>query len=331
MLAALYPVRRSRVASHLRCRAHRTRSRLAPQGWSGDTSGCALLLCAIESSWSAVAARQAQQQEGAAYADAAATRIAASASTRRDAWRPLEMELARLPELSVGMQEAAAMAGRLLSRLDALSAAMDAAEAAAWAAPLAAREAAAVRAAAAAEQRHANDLALLAAEGEKRRRWAASRAALASASHIAPGVLPRRLRVGPAGDARRLANVEVDLSEATASLLNFLENSPSQLQGGEARPSRCVQRQHARFAADAVRSRPRQEPSAQGARRGFGQATRRRAPPAASQEGARLPGLQRCAPLHATPGPLCEAAPDPVLRLSRPGIAGGAGWRRRSR
>ena len=235
------------------CAAHPSR---APQGWSGDTSGCALLLCAIESSWSAVASRQAQQQEGSAYADAAATRIAASAATRRDAWRPLEMELARLPELSVGMQEAAAMAGRLLSRLEAISAAMDAAEAAAWAAPLAAREAAAVRAAAAAEQRHANDLALLAAEGEKRRRWAASRAALASSARIAPGVLPRRLRVGPAGDARRLANVEVDLSEATASLLNFLENSPSQLQGGEARPSRCVQRQHARFAADAVRSRP---------------------------------------------------------------------------
>ena len=229
----------------------------APQGWSGDTSGCALLLCAIESSWSAVASRQAQQQEGAAYADAAAARIAASAATRRDAWRPLEMELARLPELSVGMQEAAAMAGRLLSRLDAISAAMDAAEAAAWAAPLAAREAAAVRAAAAAEQRHANDLALLAAEGEKRRRWAASRAALASSARIAPGVLPRRLRVGPTGDARRLANVEVDLSEATASLLNFLENSPVQLKDGEARPSRCVRGRDACFAADAARSRAR--------------------------------------------------------------------------
>jgi hypothetical protein len=149
------------------------------------------------------------------------------------------MELARLPEMTVGMQEASAMAGRLLSRLDSLSAALDAAEAAAWAAPLAAREAAAVRAAAAAEARHANDLALLAAEGDKRRRWAASRAAMEENARRAPGVLPRRLRVGPAADARRLANVEVDLSEATASLRNFLENSP-ELKDDEARPSRCV-------------------------------------------------------------------------------------------
>ena len=165
--------------------------------------------------------------------------MAAAASARRDAWRPLEMELARLPEMTVGMQEASAMAGRLLSRLDSISAALDAAEAAAWAAPLAAREAAAVRAAAAAEARHANDLALLAAEGDKRRRWAASRAAMEENARRAPGVLPRRLRLGPAADARRLANVEVDLSEATAQLRNFLENSP-ELKDDEARPSRCV-------------------------------------------------------------------------------------------
>ena len=235
MLAALYPVR---SPDNTACAPLRGLTRPAFQGWSGDTSGCALLLCAIESSWTAVAARQARQQEGAAYADAASARVAAAASARRDAWRPLEMELARLPELTVGMQEASAMAGRLLSRLDSISAALDAAEAAAWAAPLAAREAAAVRAAAAAETRHANDLALLAAEGDKRRRWAASRAAMEENARRAPGVLPRRLRVGPAADARRLANVEVDLSEATASLRNFLENSP-ELKDGEPRASRC--------------------------------------------------------------------------------------------
>jgi len=244
MLAALYPVRSPLLFKHPKRKARllapsalgSRAPRLASQGWSGDTSGCALLLCAIESSWTAVAARQAPQQASAAYADAAAARVAAAASTRRDAWRPLE--LARLPELTVGMQEAGAMAGRLLSRCEALSAAMDAAEAAAWAAPLAAREASAVRAAAAAESRHASDLALLRAEGEKRRRWAASRAAMEAAARVAPGVLPRRLRVGPAAHGRALAHVQVDLEEATASLRSFLDAPAAEARDGDARAPR---------------------------------------------------------------------------------------------
>jgi tetratricopeptide (TPR) repeat protein len=212
------------------------------QNWNGDDSGCAAALGSMEASWAAVGARLAAQQEASLLAEAAAVRVAAAAAARRDAWRPLEAELARLPEVEAMLVEAWVVAQRCANNLDVLAAALDAADAAAATAPLAARAAAAAREAAAAEGAHERALEDARAARQRELSAAAAAATAAAAAAAARAAPPphghhhgqhhgapaqsRRLRVSVSGgdaSSRTLAAVEGDLSEATASLRRFLE------------------------------------------------------------------------------------------------------------
>ena len=231
-------------------------------GWNGDASGSAALLASLEASWSAVAARQAHQLAAAAAAEDAAAHVDMQLRERADDWARLHEEAAHLPELLRQVKAITAGCAATLAACDTLSASIDCAEAGSVAAYLRTRGAAEERAAASAEAQHAQALESLNAQ---RRAWAHNAAAalkqLPHESRMAAAQLQRRLqeqreahgaRRAARGDggsllhdvrtalgatpptlaSKSLADVEVDLGEATKKLKQFLEGGQTPPPGG---------------------------------------------------------------------------------------------------
>jgi hypothetical protein len=231
-------------------------------GWNGDNSGSAALLASLEASWAAVAARQAHQLAAAAAVEDAAAHVDMALRERADAWARLHEEAAHLPELLRQVKAITAGCAATLAACDTLSAAIDCAEAGSVAAYLRTRGAAEERAAASAEAQHAQALESLNAQ---RRAWAHNAAAalkqLPHESRMVAAQLQRRLQeqreahgarraargeggsllhdvrtalgaTPPTLASKSLADVEVDLGEATRKLKQFLEGGPTPSPGG---------------------------------------------------------------------------------------------------
>jgi len=256
------------------------------QGWSGDHSGCALLLASLEASWGATGARQSAQVESCLAADAAASSAAAAASARREGWRALEAEVGRLPEVVRALGAARAGLEAALQRCQELSSRLDAADAGAAQLTLRARAAAEERALAAAEEKHSATMRQLV---EQRASWAqqAQHAlrALPHAEHQAAAHLTRSLRTATIGggggfggaSAQALASMELDLSSATSRLRAFLEGSPD---APQPQPQRGAE-----AAEEGDTYRPRRRPRGEGEKK---RRHRKREEPARADGGAYL-------------------------------------------
>ena len=190
-----------------------------------------------------MASRQAHQLAAAAAAEDAAAHVDAQLRERANAWGALHQEAAHLPELLRQVKALTDGCAATLAACDALSASIDSAEAGSVAAYLRQRRAAEERAAASAEAQHAQALESLNAQ---RRAWAHNAAAalkqLPRESRMAAAQLQRRLKeqregggsllqdvrtalgaTPPTLASKSLADVEVDLGEATKKLKQFLE------------------------------------------------------------------------------------------------------------
>jgi len=147
--------------------------------WSGDSSGCAQLLAALEERWALSARAQASQAEATQFCEAAAAQALVRARAPAADWEALRVEAQALPQMAQRLAELKLGLDAALASTIALGAAVADAEAGFVAARLARRRAALDRRLAVDEVRHRQQVAALAEAAARRRAAAAEEASWA--------------------------------------------------------------------------------------------------------------------------------------------------------